>query len=72
MGDEVALNGLVALDARVVGETYQGPMMRYRLRLGAQELVAERQNQSHLTRWHPGDTVKIGWDPGRARLLPAG
>ena len=72
MGEEVARNSLVSLEARVVGETYQGAMMRYRLRLGAQELVAERQNQSHLTRWHPGDTVKIGWDPGRARLLPAG
>lgn len=72
MGEEVARNGLVSLEARVVGEAYQGAMMRYRLRLGAQELVAERQNQSHLTRWHPGDTVEIGWDPGRARLLPAG
>ncbi len=71
MGEEVARNSLVSLEARVLGETYQGAMMRYRLSLGAQELVAERQNQSHLTRWHPGDTVKIGWDPGRARLLPA-
>lgn len=72
MGDEVARNGLVSFEARVVGETYQGAMVRYRLRVGAQELVAERQNQSHLTRWHPGDSVRIGWDPGRARLLPAG
>lgn len=72
MGDEVARNGLVSFEARVAGETYQGAMVRYRLRVGAQELVAERQNQSHLTRWHPGDSVRIGWDPGRARLLPAG
>ncbi len=72
MGDEVARTGLVSLEARVLGETYQGAMVRYRLRVGAQDLVAERQNQSHLARWHPGDTVQIGWDPGRARLLPAG
>lgn len=71
MGDEFACHGVPPLAATVLGETYQGAMVRYRLRIGAQELVAERQNQSHLTRWHPGDSVDIGWDPGRARLLPA-
>lgn len=72
LGDEIARLNLPALDAEVLGEVYQGAMVRYRLRVGGQELVAERQNQAHLARWATGDRVAIGWDPSRARLLPAG
>lgn len=72
MGDEAERANLSVLPATVVSETYQGAMVRYRLRVGDQEIVAERQNQTQLSRWQPGDTVNIGWDPGRARLLPAG
>ncbi|WP_210526155.1 ABC transporter ATP-binding protein [Rubellimicrobium arenae] len=71
MGPEAADRNLTQLPATVIGESYQGAMVRYRLRLGSQELVAERQNQAHLARWRPGETVTVGWDPGRARLLPA-
>lgn len=71
MGQEAEAAGVPLLDARVVGETYQGSMLRYRLDLAGQEMVAERQNQVHLDRWDLGATVKIGWTPERARLLPA-
>jgi ABC-type Fe3+/spermidine/putrescine transport system ATPase subunit len=71
MGPEAEAAGVPLLEARVVGETYQGAMLRYRLDLAGQEMVAERQNQAHLDRWDPGATVKIGWTPERARLLPA-
>ena len=72
MGPEVGVTGAPVLNATVLSETYQGAMIRYRLRIGTQEIVTERQNQTHLARWHPGETVPVGWDPVRARLLPAG
>lgn len=72
LGDEVARLGIASFPAKVVTEVYQGAMVRYRVRVGRQELVAERQNQAHLRRWVPGETVAIGWVPGRARLLPVG
>jgi putative spermidine/putrescine transport system ATP-binding protein len=72
MGSEAEAAGVPALSARVIGETYQGAMLRYRLAIGEQELTAERQNQAHLARFHAGDIVTIGWEPARARLLPTG
>ncbi|MFV0334486.1 MAG: ABC transporter ATP-binding protein [Tropicimonas sp.] len=72
MGAEAEAAGVPLMDAKITGETYQGAMLRYRLDLGGQEVVAERQNQVHLERWNIGATVKIGWTPRRARLLPAG
>ena len=72
MGEEADRAGLNVLKATVASETYQGAMVRYRLNMGEQEIVAERQNQAHLSRWQVGDIVNVGWAPDRARLLPAG
>ncbi|AJE47042.1 ABC transporter ATP-binding protein [Celeribacter indicus] len=72
MGAEAEEAGVPVMQARVLGETYQGATVRYRLDLAGQEVVAERQNQVHLVRWQPGEFVNIGWSPVRARLLPAG
>ena len=72
MGAEAEAARVPAFPARVIDETYQGAMLRYRLDVAGQELTAERQNQAHLARFRPGDTVSIGWEPDRARLLPTG
>lgn len=72
IGEEIARLNLPSFNAEVLDEIFQGAMVRYRLRIGGQELVAERQNQAHLARWKTGDSVAIGWDPSRARLLPVG
>lgn len=72
IGEEIARLNLPSFNAEVLGEVYQGSMVRYRLRIGGQELVAERQNQAHLSRWKTGDSVAVGWDPSRARLLSVG
>jgi putative spermidine/putrescine transport system ATP-binding protein len=61
----------IRLPATVIAESYQGPIVRYRLDLGGQEIIAERQNQSHLERFGPGTTVHVGWDPGRTEVLVA-
>lgn len=61
----------ISLPATVLSETYQGSIVRYRLSLGSQEIVAERQNQSQIKRFSPGATVMVGWDPDRSEALVA-
>jgi putative spermidine/putrescine transport system ATP-binding protein len=72
LGPVAKATDVTPIMARVLSETYQGAVLRYRLNVGGQEIVAERQNQAHLARIVPGETVIIGWEPSRARLLPAG
>ncbi|MDQ0469515.1 ABC transporter ATP-binding protein [Labrys wisconsinensis] len=61
----------IRLPATVLGETYQGAIVRYRLDVGGQTLVAERQNQSRLARFPVGGMVTVGWDPDRGKTLHA-
>ena len=61
----------IRLPATVLSETYQGALLRYRLAIGGQEIVAERQNQSGNERFDPGTSVMVGWDPGRSEALVA-
>ncbi|MGV2068667.1 ABC transporter ATP-binding protein [Agrobacterium sp. 22-226-1] len=57
--------------ATVVSETYQGALVRYHLSVGGQDIVAERQNQSHLARLSPGQAIGVTWDPERSEVLVA-
>lgn len=59
------------LPATVVSETYQGALVRYRLSVGGQEIVAERQNQSHVARLSLGQSIGVTWDPERSEVLVA-
>ena len=59
------------LEASVISEIYQGALVRYRLKVGDQEIVAERQNQAHVERFPPGAEVTIGWDPEWSEALVA-
>ncbi len=59
------------LPATVVSETYQGALVRYRLSVGGQDMVAERQNQSHVARLSPGQICGVSWDPERSEVLVA-
>ncbi|WP_062117759.1 ABC transporter ATP-binding protein [Aureimonas sp. AU40] len=61
--------GVVPFPAKILSETYQGPIVRYRLAVGGAEIVAERQNQIHQPRFAPGASVLAGWDPGRCEAL---
>ncbi|WP_454854113.1 ABC transporter ATP-binding protein [Rhizobium binxianense] len=61
----------IRLPATVISETYQGALVRYRLSIGSQEIIAERQNQSHIERFRPGASVTVGWDPERSEALVA-
>ncbi len=57
--------------ATVLSETYQGALVRYRLRVGDQDLIAERQNQAHVERFAVGTEVAVGWDAGWSEALIA-
>ncbi|MGV2020347.1 ABC transporter ATP-binding protein [Agrobacterium sp. 22-223-1] len=57
--------------ATVISETYQGALVRYHLSVGGQDIVAERQNQSHLARLSPGQAIGVTWDPERSEVLVA-
>ncbi|WP_337269168.1 ABC transporter ATP-binding protein [Oryzifoliimicrobium ureilyticus] len=59
------------LPATVVSETYQGALVRYRLTVSGQDVVAERQNQSHVARLSVGQTCAVSWDPERSEVLVA-
>lgn len=59
------------LPATVLSETYQGALVRYRLSVGGQEIVAERQNQSNVPRFAQGEEVGVSWDPDRSEVLGA-
>lgn len=59
------------LPATVLTENYQGALVRYRLSLGGQEIVVERQNQSNVSRFAPGEKVGVSWDPERSEVLVA-
>lgn len=60
----------VSLSARVLRETFQGPIIRYQLEVGGQTIVSERQNQAGVRRYAPGAQLTVGWDPACSHLLP--
>ncbi len=61
----------VRFPATVLGESYQGALVRYRLSVGGQEIIAERQNRAGNERFSPGASVTVGWDPARSEALVA-
>jgi putative spermidine/putrescine transport system ATP-binding protein len=61
----------IRLPATILSETYQGAILRYRLDVGGQVVIAERQNQSQLARFSAGQAVTVGWDPDRGKALQA-
>ena len=64
-------DGAIRLPATVLGESYQGAIMRCQLDVAGQTVVAERQNQSHVERFAPGTRVEVSWDPARSEALVA-
>lgn len=71
IGDGPTPHDAIRIPAIVLGETYQGALVRYRLKIAGQDIVAERQNQSHLERFAPGAPVTVSWDPQRSFTLAA-
>ena|SRR5271165_1644047 len=71
IGEPIAREGLVSIEAVVVDQIYKGAQLRYRLRIGGQELVSEVQNRANAPRCVPGARVRVGWDPSSSELLTA-
>jgi spermidine/putrescine transport system ATP-binding protein len=60
-----------ALEGRLVGTTYLGDIVQYRVAVGATELVVQRQNDAGdpARRWMQGQVVRVGWDEESALVL---
>ena len=71
IGDTPGAPDAIRMPAVVVSETYQGALVRYRLKVAGQDVVAERQNQIHLERFAAGAPVTVSWDPKRSFTLAA-
>jgi len=73
--ENVLLGGLpaeggVMLSAVVEAMIYQGALIRYRMTLAGQSVVAEVQNQAGQLQLAPGSPVTVGWHPDRSEVLP--
>jgi spermidine/putrescine ABC transporter ATP-binding subunit len=68
---ELAHEGLVCIEAVVLEEIYKGAQLRYRLRIGGQELVSEVQNRADAPGPTSGVRVRVGWNPNHSELLMA-
>jgi putative spermidine/putrescine transport system ATP-binding protein len=58
------------LPAVVDAKIYQGALIRYRLSVAGQNLVAEVQNQVGRAQHESGSRVSIHWYPERTEILP--
>ena len=58
-----------SLPARVRDLSYQGAILRYRLDLEGQSLIAETPNRSDRRVYTPGDEVRIAWLSGCGEIL---
>jgi putative spermidine/putrescine transport system ATP-binding protein len=58
------------LPAVVDAKIYQGALIRYRLSVAGQHLVAEVQNQVGRTQHESGSRVSVYWYPERTEILP--
>ena len=70
LGDEAKAPGANKLRARVIDSTYQGAMVRYRLDLAGQTVVAERPNRADVDVLHADAEVEVSWKPEATEILP--
>ena len=67
---EMMPSGAHTLDAEVLEVVYMGDILRTRMRVGGSDnFVMKYRNTLGQTRLHPGQHVRIGWDPQDARAL---
>jgi putative spermidine/putrescine transport system ATP-binding protein len=62
--------GQFRLPAVVDAKIYQGALIRYRLTVAGQRLVAEVQNQVGRAQPEAGSRVTVHWYPERTEILP--
>lgn len=62
--------GAIRLPAQVDAKIYQGALIRYRLTVAGQSMVAEIQNQVGRPQHESGSRVSVYWYPERTEVLP--
>lgn len=69
VAEEAEALGGIKLTARVIDQSFQGSIIRYRLDLAGQTLVAEVSNRTGRPMPEPGAEVAVSWDPGSTEIL---
>ncbi len=69
LDNEAGAPGANELKARVIDSTYQGSIIRYRLDLGGQTVVAERPNRADVGVLNTGSEITISWKPEATEIL---
>ena len=59
------------VEGRLLGTTYLGDLVQYRIAVGKSELMVQRQNQRDdpAREWVAGELVELAWDVGSALVL---
>ena len=71
LGPAARTAGPATLSLEVIDRVYSGAVVRYRLRVGTQELQGEVFNRPDQPVFAPGDRIDVGWAPETATLFPA-
>src|SRR5258705_3744328 len=67
-----ALDGSLArLEGVVSAREFLGEFIRYSVKVGAAEIVADQAHYTGARTYAPGDTVSLGIQPAQIRILPA-
>lgn len=69
LGPAARIAGSATLTLEVIDCVYSGAIVRYRLRVGAQELQGEVFNQPDQPVFATGDRIEVGWAPDTATLF---
>jgi ABC-type Fe3+/spermidine/putrescine transport system ATPase subunit len=69
LGDEAETSGANKLRVRVIDSTYQGAIIRYRLDLAGQTVVAERPNRADVSVLPAGAEITVSWRPEATEIL---
>ncbi len=69
VGGPALVPDAIALEATVTAAEFMGESTRYRVALGAHELVADQPHRAGTTHHRAGERVALSLDPSRLRLL---
>ena len=69
VAEEAEALGGIKLSARVIDQSFQGSIIRYRLDLAGQTLVAEVSNRSGRPMPEQDAQIPVGWDPDSTQIL---
>ena len=62
---------LVWIEGTVAGREFLGEFIRYVVKVGTIEIVADQAHYTDARKFEPGEAVSLGIQPEQIRVLPA-